>query len=57
VEVGAEVTQPSCGSFVYGQARPFAVQPSPVVIGTQRDPLDAVPGPEPAVPSEDDASF
>jgi hypothetical protein len=57
VEVGAEVTQPSCGSFVYGQPRPFGVEKSPVVIGTERDPLDAVPGPEPAVPFEDEASL
>jgi hypothetical protein len=31
------------------------VEASPVVIGTEGDPLDAVPGPEPPVPSEPDA--
>ena len=31
---------------------PVLVEPSPEVIGTERDPLDAIPSPEPAVPSE-----
>jgi hypothetical protein len=51
-EAGSEASQPSCGSFFYGQTRPLAVEPSPDVIATEHDPLDPIPAPEPAVPSE-----
>ena len=57
VESGGELTQPSCGSFFYGQVRPTPVEISPEVIGTEHDPLDAVPGPEPAAPWEPDAAL
>lgn len=57
MEPGSALTEPSCGSFLYGQVRPIPVEASPIVIGTERDPLDAVPGPEPAGPSEDEAAL
>lgn len=58
VEVGDDVLlQPGCGPLSYGEPVRIVVEPSPTVVGTERDPLDAVPGPEPAVPSEDESSL
>jgi hypothetical protein len=48
----AEDVQPSCSSNLYDKVHQFPVEAGPSVIGTANDPLDAVPNPEPGVPSE-----
>jgi hypothetical protein len=49
---GAEDLQVGCGSNLYDKVHQFPVEVSPGVLGTAADPLDAVPNPEPAPPSE-----
>ena len=52
-----EAVRPSEGSLLKRHTSALAVEPGPAVIGTERDPLDAIPGPEPASPSEPEASL